>query len=95
MRLNSFHCHFQIHVDITSNELTSQQSDVDAFGQEWFDEDFGLSRTRKEAEALRLQQLQIEQEVSLSYTGQRALNFLHFQAFIRSQLYAPFILMIF
>lgn len=36
----------------------------DADTQEWFDEDFGLTKTRREAEALRLQQLQIEQEVS-------------------------------
>lgn len=31
--------------------------------QDWFDEDFGLTSTRREAEELRLQQLQIEQEV--------------------------------
>ncbi|XP_069686677.1 uncharacterized protein [Periplaneta americana] len=36
---------------------------VDGSSQEWFDEDFGLSHTRRVAEELRLQQLQIEQEI--------------------------------
>nr|CAD7425279.1 unnamed protein product [Timema monikensis] len=39
-------------------------TDNEGFAQEWFDEDFGLSRTRQEAEELRLQQLQIEQEAN-------------------------------
>ncbi|XP_059470361.1 centrosome-associated protein 350-like isoform X2 [Neocloeon triangulifer] len=38
--------------------------------QEWFDEDFGLSSTRKEAEQLRLKQLQIEQEIQLLQSQQ-------------------------
>jgi hypothetical protein len=42
---------------LTSGELESPDT-------EWFDEDYGLSHTRREAEELRLQQLQIEQEVS-------------------------------
>ena len=37
--------------------------DSEGFSQEWFDEDFGLTRSRREAEELRRQQLQIEQEV--------------------------------
>lgn len=44
-------------LEIASGELEGPDS-------EWFDEDYGLSRTRREAEELRLQQLQIEQEVS-------------------------------
>jgi hypothetical protein len=35
--------------------------------QEWFDDDFGLTSSRSEAEQLRLQQLQIEQEVCICY----------------------------
>ncbi|KAK3918754.1 Centrosome-associated protein 350 [Frankliniella fusca] len=37
--------------------------DSEGFAQEWFDEDFGLTRSRREAEELRRQQLQIEQEI--------------------------------
>lgn len=37
--------------------------DSEGFSQEWFDEDFGLTRSRREAEELRRQQLQIEQEI--------------------------------
>lgn len=44
-------------------EDTKKESKDDSGQQEWFDEDFGLSSSRKEAEELRLQQLQIEQEV--------------------------------
>lgn len=39
--------------------------DSEGFSQEWFDEDFGLTRSRREAEELRRQQLQIEQEVRI------------------------------
>lgn len=38
--------------------------EIDGLDNEWFDEDYGLSHTRREAAELRLQQLQIEQEVS-------------------------------
>lgn len=38
--------------------------DSEGCSQEWFDEDFGLTRSRREAEELRRQQLQIEQEVN-------------------------------
>ncbi|PSN52150.1 hypothetical protein C0J52_06468 [Blattella germanica] len=41
-----------------------EQGVSDVFSQEWFEDDFGLSTTRREAEELRLQQLQIEQEAS-------------------------------
>lgn len=37
--------------------------DSDGVSQEWFDEDFGLTRRKKEAEELHRQQLLIEQEV--------------------------------
>jgi hypothetical protein len=37
---------------------------IEGLDNEWFDEDYGLSHTRREAAELRLQQLQIEQEVS-------------------------------
>lgn len=37
--------------------------DSEGFSQEWFDEDFGLTRSRREAEELRRQQIQIEQEI--------------------------------
>nr|CAD7438352.1 unnamed protein product [Timema bartmani] len=47
-------------------------TDNEGFAQEWFDEDFGLSRTRQEAEDLRLQQLQIEQEASYIQQLQQA-----------------------
>lgn len=42
-------------------------ADNEGFTQDWFDEDFGLSSTRREAEELRLQQLQIEQEVIIPF----------------------------
>ncbi|CAB3364045.1 Hypothetical predicted protein [Cloeon dipterum] len=47
-----------------------QEAGKDDPTQEWFDEDFGLSNTRKEAEQLRLQQLQIEQEIQLLQSQQ-------------------------
>lgn len=37
--------------------------DSDGVSQEWFDEDFGLTRRKQEAEELHRQQLLIEQEV--------------------------------
>jgi hypothetical protein len=48
----------------TDTDNKTLEGDEDGFGQEWFDDDFGLSKSRREAEELRLQQLQIEQEVS-------------------------------
>lgn len=45
-------------------ELDLTGAELEAPDTEWFDEDYGLSNTRREAEELRLQQLQIEQEVS-------------------------------
>nr|CAD7405694.1 unnamed protein product [Timema poppensis] len=65
---------FDSHSDVLEVELggglsrvaadSEVATDNEGFAQEWFDEDFGLSRTRQEAEELRLQQLQIEQEAS-------------------------------
>lgn len=45
-------------------ELELIGGELEGLDNEWFDEDYGLSNTRREAEELRLQQLQIEQEVS-------------------------------
>jgi hypothetical protein len=45
-------------------ELEIASGGLEGPDSEWFDEDYGLSHTRREAEELRLQQLQIEQEVS-------------------------------
>jgi len=45
-------------------ELEIADGGLEGPENEWFDEDYGLSHTRREAEELRLQQLQIEQEVS-------------------------------
>ncbi|KAL0280288.1 UNVERIFIED_CONTAM: hypothetical protein PYX00_001629 [Menopon gallinae] len=50
-------------VEVNGSESTPQAATVEAYGQEWFDDDFGLSRSRREAEELRVQQLQIEQEI--------------------------------
>jgi hypothetical protein len=45
----------------------SPSGEIEGLDNEWFDEDYGLSHTRREAAELRLQQLQIEQEVSDNY----------------------------
>ncbi|PSN52152.1 hypothetical protein C0J52_06458 [Blattella germanica] len=42
-------------------------TDNEGFSQEWYEDDFDISNTRREAEELRLQQLQIEQEEQLPY----------------------------
>ncbi|KAF4517765.1 hypothetical protein B566_EDAN002970 [Ephemera danica] len=46
-----------------ADEDKNEGDEATAQLQDWFDEDFGLSSTRREAEELRLQQLQIEQEI--------------------------------
>ncbi|KAK6627421.1 hypothetical protein RUM44_009898 [Polyplax serrata] len=48
---------------LSYSDVCQTREKTETFGQEWFDDDFGLSRTRREAEELRLQQLQIEQEI--------------------------------
>ncbi|XP_068081850.1 centrosome-associated protein 350 [Anabrus simplex] len=50
-------------------------ADNEGFAQEWFDDDFGLSHTRREAEELRLQQLQIEHEIQQLQQAQEQIPF--------------------
>ena len=62
----------QVELGLSTSE-EPQGTDNAAFSQEWFEDDYDLRNTRREAEQLRLQQLQIEQEVNLHYQVQRSL----------------------
>lgn len=55
---------FQVDINVGGGAVNGSSSGTDNEGF-WFDEEIGLGRTRREAEELRLQQLQIEQEVNL------------------------------
>ncbi|XP_069686674.1 centrosome-associated protein 350-like [Periplaneta americana] len=54
-------------------------NDNEAFSHEWFDENFVLSDTQREAEQLRLQQLQIEQEIQELEQAQEQLPCFYFR----------------
>ncbi|KAJ9595577.1 hypothetical protein L9F63_013245 [Diploptera punctata] len=65
--------------DLKAHHKVAERLSAGEDQQEWFDDDFGLSTTRKEAEELRLQQLQIEQEIQELEQAQESLPYFYFR----------------
>ncbi|KAJ9595579.1 hypothetical protein L9F63_013247, partial [Diploptera punctata] len=54
-------------------------NDNEGFSQDWFEDDYDLTNTRREAELLRLQQLQIEQEIQELEQAQEQVPYFYYR----------------